>query len=93
MASESYGHALCCNISYKVIHRLANIDDMAINVSIHYHGEADTLLVLHTFEIAKRVTSCECIIYWTGKGDTLRYINVGKCYDNLSTPEALCSIQ
>ena len=90
---------------------LTNIDDLEMNLNVHDHEEADTLIVLHTVEIAKRIPFCECVIFspdtdvllllinfyrslpivtkfWTGRGDNLRHIDIGRCYEALGPQRA-----
>lgn len=90
---------------------VTNINQMEIDLKIHDHEEADTLLVLHAIEIAKRIPLCECYIFspdtdvfllsinfyeslpnvtmfWTGRGDNLRCIDIGKCYESLGSQRA-----
>ena len=40
-----------------------NIETSAVNLQTHDHEEADTLLILHSIEVAKRIPFCECTIY------------------------------
>ena len=42
---------------------VTNIPDLAVEMSIHDHEEADTLLILHAIEVSKTSPFHECIIY------------------------------
>lgn len=42
---------------------VTNIDNLSINMDLHDHEEADTLLVLHAIEVAQRSPFTECVIY------------------------------
>ena len=41
---------------------ITNINDFSIPVN-HDHKEADTLLILHTTEVAQRFPFSECVVY------------------------------
>ena len=83
-----------------------NIEGLTIDLQLHDHEEADTLLILHSVEVAKRIPFCDCTVYSpdtdvfllliyyyqnlpmatkfrTGKGNALRDINVGSCFESL----------
>ena len=88
-----------------------NTENTHSTVNTHDHEEADTLIILHCFEIARDDPFTECVvvspdtdvflllvhhypelpqklIFRTGRGEELRNINIGSCYESLGVEHA-----